>query len=255
MPARILRHGVVDSTNERAFTALAEGSGRDGDVHVARGQTAGRGRRGKVWASPNDEGLYLSLIHAPAQTPRMPGLLTMAAGLAVVDCVRALNVPEVHLEWPNDVLAGRAKLAGILVEARGHAPPGSGTGPCYVVGIGVNVSQTRFPAELVQERSATSLLLEGAAIENDTLLSMLLLELESRLGATADAPEGICADFLTATGLKGAEVEARVGEVKHVGLLETLTLQEGLVLRQRDGTTSELDPSVVSAVEPTHPLL
>jgi len=255
MPARILRHGVVDSTNERAFAALADGSGRNGDVHVARGQTAGRGRRGNVWTSPTDEGLYLSLIHAPPRVPRMPGLLTMASGLAVVDCARALHVVAVYLKWPNDVLVRRAKLAGILVEARGHDPPGSGIGPRYVIGIGVNVSQTRFPEALVKQRPTTSLLLEGAAIENDTLLALLLERLESRLVAATDDPAAICTDFLTATGLEGGEVRVRVGEAEHVGLFEALTLEEGLVLRRRDGTTKELDPSVVSTVEPTHPFL
>ena len=251
MPPRIIRHGVVDSTNERAFAALAEGSAQTADVHVARGQTAGRGRRGNEWMSPDDEGLYLSFIHVPERAPRIPGLLTMAAGLAVVDCARELHLAGVRLKWPNDVLVERAKLAGILVEARGYDP----AAPCYVIGIGINVSQTSFPEELKKERPVTSLLLSGAGIENDTLLPRVLERLESRLRATSDDPDAICADFLSVTGLEGAEVKVTVGAAEHIGLWEALTPGEGLVLRRRDGTTQDLEPSLVSAVDPTHPFL
>jgi len=251
VPPRILRHGVVDSTNERAFAALAEGSSQAADVHVARGQTAGRGRRGNEWMSPDDEGLYLSFIHVPEQAPRMPGLLTMAAGLAVVDCARELRLAGVRLKWPNDVLVERAKLAGILVEARGYDP----AAPVFVLGIGINVSQTGFPEALTKQRPVTSLFLSGATVENDTLLSMVLERLETRLEATSGDPDGICADFLSVTGLEGAEVKVTVGTDEHIGVWLSLTPGEGLVLRRMDGTTQDLDPSLVSAVDPTHPFL
>ena len=65
MTLRVLRHGIVDSTSERAFAALADGSARHGDVHVAEGQSAGRGRLGRLWASAPGEGLYASLVLLP----------------------------------------------------------------------------------------------------------------------------------------------------------------------------------------------
>ena len=248
---RILRHGVVDSTNERAFGALAAGTAQDGDVHVARGQTAGRGRRGAARYSPNDEGLYLSYVHAPARPPLIPGLLTMASGLAVWDLGKALHLAFLHLRWPNDVMAEGGKVAGILVESRGYDPEA----PRFVIGLGINVSQTSFPEELRQERPVTSLLLAGASVENDTLLPMVVEQLEARLGASQKTPRRLCADSLKATGLEGAEVRVTLGENDHIGLWEALSPKKGLVLRMMDGTVQQLDPSLVSSVEPTSPFL
>lgn len=249
--ARIIRHDVVDSTSERAFDALKSGTARDGDVHVARGQTRGRGRRGARWFSATGEGLYLSYVHVPAAAPRMPGLLTMSAGLAVLDAVRGLHLRRARLEWPNDVVVDRAKLAGILVEARGYDP----VAPRFVVGVGINVAQTSFPEELVAERPVTSLLLAGVSVDQESLLQDVVGGLEQRLERAGSHPDSTCSAYLKATGLEGAEVRVRVGADDHIGLWEALTPGEGILLRLVDGTTLALDPSRVSAVEPTSPFL
>ena len=122
MQFRVLRHGVVDSTSERAFAAIEDGSARHGDVHVAEAQTRGRGRLGRSWASAPGEGLYLSTVLLPGPPPLSPTALTMATGLAVHDAVRGLGVDAVRLDWPNDVVVDDAKLCGILVESRGLTP-------------------------------------------------------------------------------------------------------------------------------------
>src|SRR5262245_62468054 len=113
MELRVRRDGEVGSTNERALASVADGSARHGDVHVAEGQTAGRGRLGRSWASASGEGLYLSLVLLTERAPS-PAALTMGAGLAVLEGVRSLGVRGAQLKWPNDVLASGAKLAGIL---------------------------------------------------------------------------------------------------------------------------------------------
>jgi BirA family biotin operon repressor/biotin-[acetyl-CoA-carboxylase] ligase len=110
-------------------------------VHVATGQTAGRGRLGRRWESASGAGLFLSLVllpseaphpaaltppHPAALTPPHPAALTMSAGLALLAAVHALGLAAAELDWPNDLVvplrAARAKLAGILVEARGLDP-------------------------------------------------------------------------------------------------------------------------------------
>ena len=101
MQFRLHRHGAVDSTNERAFAAIQSGSALHGDVHVASGQTLGRGRLGRTWVSPEREGLYLSVILLPGPPPIEPAALTMASGLAVLDAVRALGLLGARLDWPN----------------------------------------------------------------------------------------------------------------------------------------------------------
>src|SRR5699024_10764489 len=106
-------------------------------------QTAGRGRLSRSWTAPAGASIAVSALFRPEGVPPEDlGLLSLVAGLAVVDMVRdeagllgddAGEGPEVGLKWPNDVLLGGCKLCGILVEAASIAPP------ALVVGIGVNV--------------------------------------------------------------------------------------------------------------------
>jgi BirA family biotin operon repressor/biotin-[acetyl-CoA-carboxylase] ligase len=226
---RVFRHGLVDSTNERALALVAERRAAHGDVHVATGQSAGRGRRGSAWASAPGEGLYLSLVLLPRTPPRPPAL-TMGAGLAVLETVHALGARTARLKWPNDVLApdarGRAaKLAGILVEARGFDP----AQPHAVVGVGLNVRQRAFPAELERERAVTSLALLGCEVELEHALEVLLARLAERLEVACARPEASAQAYARALGLVGRAVRVRVGSEERRGRLEELTLA-GLVL-------------------------
>lgn len=219
--ARVVRHGIVDSTSERAFAALAAGEARHGDVHVARGQSAGRGRRGSVWESAADEGLYASVVLRPAPPPPDPAGLTIAGGLATLDALRSAGLGRARLKWPNDVLAGGAKLAGILVEARQLDP----ARPAFVVGVGVNVAQRAFPAALLAQRAVTSLALEGVATAPEALLAPLLAALERRLQELRLRPAALAEAYLDATGLRARAVRVRVGAASHEGRLAGLDLQ------------------------------
>jgi BirA family transcriptional regulator, biotin operon repressor / biotin---[acetyl-CoA-carboxylase] ligase len=223
---RIIRHETVDSTSERAFDALAEGTARHGDVHLAGGQSRGRGRRGASWSSPDGEGLYLSAVLLPGPPPLHPASLTMAAGLAVRDATVELGLRGALLKWPNDVLVRGAKLAGILVETRGL----DASRPHYVVGIGVNVLQREFPRELLAEREVTSLALEGLAASVDRTREAVLRALSARLETIRADPERVASEFLGATGLLGRRVRVAVAAEETVGVLRELTLAEGLAL-------------------------
>jgi BirA family biotin operon repressor/biotin-[acetyl-CoA-carboxylase] ligase len=225
----LFRHGLVDSTNERALALVAEGRAAHGDVHIAEAQSAGRGRRGSAWASAPGEGLYLSLVLRPG-APSRPPALTMGAGLAVLECVHALGARAARLKWPNDVLApdahGRAaKLAGILVEARGLDPER----PHAVVGVGLNVRQRAFPAQLERERAVTSLWLLGCEIELERALEVLLARLGERMDEACACPEASARAYARALDLMGRDVRVRLGQEEHRGRLEELTLA-GLVL-------------------------
>ena len=228
---RILRHEVVDSTSERAFAALAEGTARDGDVHVARGQTAGRGRLGRRWESPAGEGLYLSRIHLPAPPGPAAAGVTMAAGLAVRDAVLRVGLPGARLDWPNDVMVRDAKLAGILVESRGFDP----IRPHFVVGIGVNVLQRDFPRDLQRERAVTSLAAEGVATSPTGLLDVLLPLLERRLAQASADRAALARDYLAATGMAGAPVRVRTAEGTVEGRLVGIDFEAGVRLASDEG--------------------
>lgn len=211
MPYRRIDHGTCDSTNEQALRALADGSARHGDLHTALEQTRGRGQRGRAWWSAPEGGLFLSLVWSPTvpsgEALPDPALLTMAAGLGVLDCVRAAGAVEARLKWPNDVLVGGAKLAGILVEARAL---GTEHAAC-VVGVGLNVAQGSFPAALQAEREVTSLALQGITAAPLDLAEPLAEALRGRLRAATEAPEQEGRSFLEAAGLLGREVEVVSG--------------------------------------------
>lgn len=230
---RLVRHEVVDSTNERALASLADGSGRHRDAHVARAQTAGRGRRGARWESAAGEGLFLSAIWSPG-VPLAPPGLTMAGGLAVRDAARSLAGGELAglaLDWPNDVVVRAAKLAGVLVESRGLDP----ARPSYVVGVGLNVRQRAFGAELVAERAVTSLALEGVDATVDDACAKVLAALGERLEQLGRDSASLARDFAAATGLVGTSVRVAAGGRTLAGRLAALDLERGLSLETASG--------------------
>ena len=130
---------VVPSTGSTNADLLARAlrGEPEGVVLAAEEQTAGRGRMGRTWVAPPYAALTFSLLTRPGVPPARRGWLPLLAGVAVATAVTELTGVEARLKWPNDVLAGEAKLAGILAEAAGDA---------VVVGIGLNVSTE--PAEL-----------------------------------------------------------------------------------------------------------
>lgn len=155
---------ITSSTNDRA-RELAEHGAPHGTLITARAQSAGRGRQGRAWTAPPGRALLCSLVI------RAPGaLLSLAAGVAVAE----LAGPQAALKWPNDVLVGGRKVAGILVEGR----PQQGWA---ALGIGVNVAvrESDFPPELRQR--AGSLGLDREAVEPS--LRQLLASLERWLAA------------------------------------------------------------------------
>jgi BirA family transcriptional regulator, biotin operon repressor / biotin---[acetyl-CoA-carboxylase] ligase len=172
-------HAELPSTNDRA-AAAAENGAPEGSLVLADTQTAGRGRRGRSWCSPPGAGLYASVVLRPE--PRVISLVTIAAGVALADGIRAATGLETMLKWPNDVQAaspgaGRAgrKLAGILAES-GAAPGGA---PHVVLGFGINVVPAAYPPDVAAR--ATSLEAElGRPVDRDALLVECLAALASR---------------------------------------------------------------------------
>jgi BirA family biotin operon repressor/biotin-[acetyl-CoA-carboxylase] ligase len=140
------------SSNADLLTSAAAGAA-EGTVLVAEAQTEGRGRLGRRWASPPRAGLTFSVLLRPGGVPpALLGWLPLLAGVATAASVRAVAAVDATLKWPNDVLAGERKLAGILAER---------TGTAVVVGIGINVWQAR--ADLPPDTAATSLALAAGA--------------------------------------------------------------------------------------------
>ncbi|MCA9530421.1 MAG: biotin--[acetyl-CoA-carboxylase] ligase [Myxococcales bacterium] len=139
------------STMDDARRAADEGA-PEGHTILADVQRAGRGSRGRRWASPGGTDLYLSIVTRPQVELESLPPLTLAVGLGVAEAVESL-CPNVRAEvkWPNDVQVGGRKVAGVLVESRAA----DGATAAAVIGIGLNVGRTQWPDELAGE--ATSL--------------------------------------------------------------------------------------------------
>jgi BirA family transcriptional regulator, biotin operon repressor / biotin---[acetyl-CoA-carboxylase] ligase len=136
---------TTGSTNDVA-ASLAQHGADEGTTVVAESQTAGRGRHGRVWFSPPGAGLYVSVVLRPhAMTGDDPAaLLTLAAGVAIADAVQAATGLPAEIKWPNDVIVGGRKLAGILAEAAMQG----GVLQFVVLGFGVNLRAAAYPADL-----------------------------------------------------------------------------------------------------------
>ncbi len=223
---RVLRHDLVDSTNERAFAALAAGEAQDGDVHAARGQTRGRGRLGRAWESPAGEGLYFSLVHLPEPPAPPAPAVTLAAGLAALDLVRSLGLGRARLDWPNDVVVKGAKLAGILIESRGFAPER----PHFVIGVGLDVGPAAFSTELAAERAVTSLAHLGVTRTPESLIEPLAERLALRLLQARERADELALDYMAGTDLAGVEVGVRLADGLHRGRFAGLDTGRGLLL-------------------------
>jgi BirA family biotin operon repressor/biotin-[acetyl-CoA-carboxylase] ligase len=170
---------ATGSTNTDLLRAAADGA-PEGTVLAAEAQTAGRGRMGRSWVSPPRSALTFSFLLRPADVPASRrGWVPLLTGVAAVLALRQTTGLDATLKWPNDVLVGHRKLAGILAEQ---------TGDAIVVGIGINVS-AHPPA--TSGTAATSLAAEGAApASRDLLLLAVLGEVEhAYLRWTAD-PDG-----------------------------------------------------------------
>lgn len=190
---------TTDSTNLRA-RGLAIAGAPHGTLVTAAEQSAGRGRQGRTWTAPAGRALLMSLV---VREP--PTLLPLVAAVAVAETIGE----SAQIKWPNDVLVGGRKVAGILVEGR----PQEGWA---VLGIGLNVAlrPEDFPAEL-QDR-ATGLGLEPQDVER--VLEELLGHLASRL--TQPAPE-MLADWRTRDALRGREISWTTGSGTAEGVDDT----------------------------------
>jgi BirA family biotin operon repressor/biotin-[acetyl-CoA-carboxylase] ligase len=164
--------GEATSTNDLA-AALAAAGAPEGTTVIAGAQTAGRGRLGRSWFSPAGSGVYMSVVlRSRAAAP----YVTLAAGVAVVDGIRAATGLPLELKWPNDVVTSltqgprrRRKIAGILAEASSSAD-----GVDHVVlGIGINLTPAAYPREIAERASCIETEL-GRPIDAGPIVSEVL---------------------------------------------------------------------------------
>jgi len=227
---RIYHFFKTDSTN-RVALELGYAGEPEGAVVLAEEQTAGRGRAGRAWHSERGTGIYATLLLRPKLAPVEAPLLTMMAGISAHTAIQAVSKLSVDLKWPNDLMSQGKKIGGILTEM--HAEPAQVR--FVIVGMGINVNQEKFPAELAGV--ATSLLLETARTQSRLeLLVRLLREFENDYNRfLSDGGQSVIKRFAAASSyVSGKRVRVSNGKESFTGVTSGLS-REGLLQVLRDG--------------------
>jgi BirA family biotin operon repressor/biotin-[acetyl-CoA-carboxylase] ligase len=238
---RLVTYDVLDSTNAEALHLARNGERGPLWITAVR-QTAGRGRRGRAWISPPGNLYATLLLTGPAPVERWPELSFVAA-LAAHDAIISVAprlARVLALKWPNDLLLGNAKLAGILLEGE--------CGGAAAVAIGIGVNCTDHPKDV--DRPATDLACAGESILPEQLLGALSAGMLRRL-AQWDAGRGFSstrADWLARAPGRGQKVRVRLADGEATGCFETLDQCGALVLRMSDGSSRRIAAGDVSIV-------
>jgi BirA family biotin operon repressor/biotin-[acetyl-CoA-carboxylase] ligase len=222
----------VDSTNSEAFARARAGEG--GPLWIAaRRQTRGRGRSGRGWTSPEGN-LYASLLQRLVCSPAVVHQLSLVAGVAVVEAIAEVaggrELRGLRLKWPNDVLIGDAKCAGILAESQI-----GGREPEVIAVIGVGVNLVSHPAGL--ERATTDLASHGVDVPPQAMLDALAPGMERWLAAW-DGGRGFArvrAGWLGHGGRVGETLSVHTGSDRIAGTFVDLDADGALVMQDGAG--------------------
>ena len=206
---KVIRYGQVPSTQDLAREA-AQNDGGIGTVILAESQSAGRGRRDRSWVS-SVGGLYFTAVLRPSSRP---GLIPLMAGVAVAEAIRRLTGLGAELKWPNDILMGRRKVAGVLAETVWRGDEALHT----LLGIGLNINNI-LPEDLPQ---ATTLSKElGHEVDAESLLSELLGEIgvwSERLDESLDRVLDAWRDLSATLGRKVDVIDSTGERIKGVAV-------------------------------------
>jgi BirA family biotin operon repressor/biotin-[acetyl-CoA-carboxylase] ligase len=234
----VRRFESIDSTNSYLLTQAAEGA-PEGTVAVAEHQSAGRGRLDRRWEAPPGASLLMSVLFRPTFDPADLHLCTAAVALAAAEACGQVAGVEPVIKWPNDLLVGEAKLAGVLAEAdfSHHAC-------AVVVGIGINVAWAGPPAV-----SGTCLEDQaGEKVDREALLGALLAALGPRrnLLDTADGRRDLAAELRRRCATLGRPIRVELAAEEISGVASEIDDAGQLVVQTATG------PRTVSAGDVIH---
>lgn len=171
----------TDSTNNRARNA-GEKDGTHGMLFVADRQSAGKGRRGRTWESPEGSSIYMSILLRPDIMPSKASMLTLVMGLSAAEGIKEITGIDAKIKWPNDIVADGKKVCGILTEMATEIEYIN----YVVIGVGINVNQETFPDGL--KSTATSLrLTKGRSFGRAEIIAAVLKAFEKNYELFLDA--------------------------------------------------------------------
>ncbi len=205
------------------------------DVLLAEHQTAGRGRRGRVWLAPPGGAICLTLAWSFREAPRDLGALGLAVGVCALRALRNRVQEPIALKWPNDLTVGGRKLAGILIEMRAESG-----GPTYVViGVGINVALGTAVLERIAGTGTRATDLRGVGADpapRNTIVAELVEEMIS--GLTVFESEGLrpfVEEWKAADALRGRAVGVQVGETSARGIARGIDIGGALLVETPEG--------------------
>jgi BirA family biotin operon repressor/biotin-[acetyl-CoA-carboxylase] ligase len=224
----------LDSTQSKAHELVAQGA-PEGTLVIAERQTAGRGRMGRSWHSPQGSGIYMSLVLKPRIPLHFTPQLTLLAAVALCRAIQSA-APElpIGIKWPNDLLVHGKKVSGILLESNAEDERLR-----YIVagmGIGVNLQPEDYPPEL--RDTATSLAIEAnRRIPREPLIAAILQQFEDLYELYHEngfAPIRTLWEANSASLGRVVRIRTAQGDVH--GTAEALDETGGLLVRLADGT-------------------
>lgn len=225
----------IDSTNNRA-KELAVAGAEHGTVIIANEQTKGRGRYGKVFESPKDTGIYMSLIIRPDELSNIePSLMTAYSAVIVADVLSHFTGENIGIKWVNDLFLKRKKVCGILTEAVTNLE--TGKLDWIVVGIGINVStDSRLFSDQVQS-VATALFDDKNVVRNHIAAEIIN---QFFLQANSMTQQKMMDIYRQKSIVIGHPVSVVSGTTNYDAIAEDILDNGSLVVKRSDGQTQEL---------------
>ncbi len=220
------------STNDIAWDGVEQGDA-DGLVVLAEHQSSGRGRLGRTWSMPNAAGVLASVVICYEGSEREIGSLGLMAAIAVCDAVAGSASVAATIKWPNDILVGELKIAGILIETRSLSTGGQAA----VVGIGINCLQHpgHFGSDIAN--LATSLDIESdRPVDRTAVAAGVLRELDGWVGKSLDeSREPLRAAWRARTAMLGERIRLRHDGVIFSGSVLDIDPTSDLLIKLDEG--------------------
>lgn len=239
-------HESLPSTNVTAFQLAADGA-EHGEVVITEQQTAGKGRRGRVWASPSGVNLYFSAILRPELPPQRASELTLVAAVALAETLREQDA-DARIKWPNDVQLDGRKVAGILTEL--SAEPDQVHFVVLGVGVNLNSGPEDFPPELADTATSLSRVL-GRRVNRALFTSSLWGRLEEWLDLHHEVGfEPVRQRWMELSSTLGQEVRVRTDRAELRGVAEDIDAAGALLVRTPEGRLERVLAGDVEQVRP-----
>lgn len=236
----------TDSTNKVA-RRLAEEGAYDGTTVIAEQQSAGRGRLGRKWVSPPFVNLYISFVLRPKLAPADAAQITLAAAVALADAIGAFIPVTPTIKWPNDILVGGKKLAGILTESSCTAERLE----FVILGIGVNLNFAvcDMPEE-IRQRASSLLEVRGSAVDRESLIRRLIQDLDRCYGTLQESGfAAIAARWESYFGLRQRLVRVEMMDQAVVGRAVGIDRDGALIIVSENGAKQRVLAGDVIPVE------